>query len=143
MEDLSRQALLQLLNGDWAEYVSRFQAFSPPEQSAFLEKQGYQRLADLLAHMVAWWQVGLESIRRFRRDPDARQLEIDVDPFNARAIEAVRGVSDEQEIRIFESTRQRFTDLVVALSDENFQDERILNQLRWELVNHLDEHSID
>ncbi len=32
--------------------------------------------------------------------------------------------------------------MVKELSEDDFKDERVLNQIRWELVNHLEEHRI-
>jgi hypothetical protein len=142
MDTITRQSVLDLLNGDWADYVSRFQGLSPAAQAAFLEKQGYKRLADLLAHIVAWWEVGLQNIQNYKCDPAARQPEIDVDSFNARAVEEARTVGEAEEIRVFEAARCKFIDLVMALSDDDFKDERVLNQIRWELVNHLEDHRI-
>jgi hypothetical protein len=139
---ITRKSVLDLLRGDWANYVGRFQGLSPVGQAAFLEKQGYKRLADLLAHIVAWWDEGLQAIQRFQTDPAARQSEIDVDSFNARAVEAVQSMSDADEIRAFEDTRLRFIEVVNALSEDDFGDKRVLNQIRWELVNHLEEHRI-
>ena len=105
MDNITRQSVLDLLNGDWANYVAGFQGLSPEEKNAFLEKQGYKRLADLLAHIVAWWEEGMRAILRYKADPAARQPEIDVDSFNARAVEAVRAVTEAEEIRVFEETR--------------------------------------
>ena len=73
MDTITRQSVLDLLAGDWAEYVARFQALPPAAQAAFLQQQGYQRLADLLAHIVAWWEVGMQAIPRYQFDPAARQ----------------------------------------------------------------------
>jgi hypothetical protein len=137
MDTITRQSVLDLLAGDWADYVPRFQALPPAVRAAFLEQQGYKRLADLLAHIVAWWEVGLQAIPRYQSDPAARLAEIDVDSFNARAVEQVRAVSESDEIRIFEDARRKFVDVVKQLSDDDFKDERILTQIRWELVNHL------
>ena len=72
---ITRQSVLDLLAGDWADYVARFQALSPAAQAAFLQQQGYKRLADLLAHIVAWWEVGMQAIPRFQSDPAARLAE--------------------------------------------------------------------
>ncbi len=142
MDEITRQNALDLLQGDWADYVPRFEGLPLPEQAAFLERQGYKRLADLLAHVVAWWQEGMQSIRRFKDDPAARPPEIDVDSFNARAVEKVRSVSDAQEIQVFEKARLEFIEMVKELSEADFKDERVLNQIRWELVNHLEDHRI-
>ncbi len=143
MDQITRQSVLNLLNRDWADYVARFQGLTPAAQAAFLEKQGYKRLVDLLAHIVAWWEEGLQAIQRYKNDPAARQLEIDVDSFNAREVEKVRGVSQAEEIRAFEEARRKFVEVVKGLSEDDFKDKRVVNQIKWELVNHLDDHRID
>jgi intracellular sulfur oxidation DsrE/DsrF family protein len=143
METITRQAVLELLDGDWAQYVVRFQRLPSATQTEFLQQQGYQRLADLLGHIVAWWEVGLQNIQAYRRDPAATQPEVDVDSFNAQAVEQVREVSDAEEMRLFEAARRKFVECVRSLSEADFKDERVLNQLRWELVNHLEEHRIE
>jgi len=140
--DITRQSVLTLLAGDWANYVARFQALPPANQAAFLQQQGYKRLADLLAHIVAWWEVGMQAIPRYQADPAAKLLEIDVESFNARAVEQAQAVSEAGEIMVFEAARLKFLDLSNQLTDEDFKDERILTQFKWELVNHLEEHRI-
>lgn len=142
MDTITRQSVLDLLVGDWADYVPHFQALSPAAQTVFLQQQGYKRLADLLAHIVAWWQIGMDSIQRYQIDPAARQPEIDIDSFNARAVEQVRNVSGIEEILVFEEVRRKFIDFTRQLSDDDFKDERILTQYKWELVNHLEDHHI-
>jgi hypothetical protein len=139
---VTRQNVLALLAGDWADYVPRFQALPPQAQAAFLQQQGYKRLVDLLAHIVAWWEVGLQAIPRYQKDPAARQTEIDVDSFNARAVEQAGAISEAEEIQLFEAARRKFVDMVKQLSEADFEDERIVTQIRWELVNHLEEHRI-
>ncbi len=143
MDQITRQSVLNLLNEDWADYVARFQDLSPTAQAAFLKKQGYKRLVDLLAHIEAWWEEGLQAIQRYKNDPAARQSEIDVDGFNARAVEKVRAVSQAEEIRAFEESRRKFVKVVKELSEEDFKDERVVNQIKWELVNHLEDHRIE
>jgi hypothetical protein len=142
VETITRQSVLDLLAGDWADYVPRIQALPPATQAVFLKQQGYKRLADLLAHIVAWWEVGLQAIPRYQSDPAARLAEIDVDRFNARAVEQVRAVTEAEEIKVFEAARLNFIEAVKQLSDDDFKDERILTQIRWELVNHLADHLI-
>ena len=84
----------------------------------------------------------MQSIQRYQIDPAARQPEIDVDSFNARAVEQVQTFQETEEIRAFEEARRKFIDFTRQLSDEDFKDERILTQYKWELVNHLEEHRI-
>jgi hypothetical protein len=142
VEKFTRQSVLDLLNGDWADYIRRFQDLPPAARAAFLEKQGYKRLADLLAHIVTWWEVGLQNIQDYQSDPAARQPEIEVDSFNARAVEKVQAVSEAEEIRVFEDARSKFVQVVQKLSEDDFKDERVLDQIRMELFNHLEDHRI-
>jgi hypothetical protein len=142
METINRQNVLDVLDNEWGNYVNKFQRLSPEAQAAFLEKQGYKRLADLLSHIVAWWEEGLRTIGNFRTDPDARQPEIDVDTFNARAVGKVRGVTDDDMIQSFEKMRRKFVEVVTDLSDNDFQNEKIVNQIKMELINHLEDHRI-
>jgi hypothetical protein len=142
VDTITRQSLLDLLAGDWADYVPRFQALPPAAQAAFLQQQGYKRLADLLSHIVAWWEVGMQAIPRYQSDPAAQLAEIDVDRFNARAVEQVRAVPEAEEIKVFEAARRKFADLVMQMNDDDFKDECILNQVKWELINHLEDHRI-
>jgi hypothetical protein len=142
MEKIDRQNVLAILTKEWGNYVSQFQSLSPEEQSAFLKKQGYQRLADLLAHIAAWWEVGLQAIENFQTDPETRQPEIDVDSFNARAVENVRNATESEVIQSFEKMRRKFVDCVANLSENDFQNEKIVNQIKMELINHLEDHRI-
>jgi hypothetical protein len=142
MDGITRQNVLDLITRDWGNYISQFRRLSPAEQAAFLEKQGYHRLADLLAHIAAWWQEGLQSIEDYKKDPAAKQPEIDVDTFNAQAVESVRGLPEDEVVRSFEEMRCKFAEVVRRLSDEDFKDERVVNQIRMELVNHLEDHRI-
>jgi hypothetical protein len=123
VDTITRQSVLDLLAGDWADYIPRYQALPPAARAAFLEQQGYKRLADLLAHIVAWWEVGLQAIPRYQSDPAAR-------------------LTEAEEIKVFEAARLKFIDAVKQLSDDDFKDERILTQIKWELVNHLEDHRI-
>ena len=58
MEKRTRSEFIDRLENSWQNIVERFDALSTDEQAAYLAQQGYTRLADLLAHVVAWWQDG-------------------------------------------------------------------------------------
>ena len=142
MGKITRQDVLDILTNDWGNYVSKFQSLSPEAKSAFLEKQGYKRLADLLSHIMAWWEVGLQAIENFRTAPDYKQPEIDVDVFNARAVEKVHNLTDRNVIQSFEEMRRKFVDVVTNLTDNDFQNDKIVNQINMEFIGHLEDHRI-
>ncbi len=142
MPSIERQKVLHYLNDCWGNYINDCCALPADRQEEFQHRQGYLRLADLLAHFAAWWEVGMQVIETYRLDPDYQPPAVDVDAFNAAAVESARHLSEAQVIQLFESTRQKFVDLVLRLSDEDFRNPGITNQLQIELVNHLQEHAI-
>ena len=142
MTTFTRQEVLNILQGDWATYVHRFQSLSPEAQSAFLLKQGYARFADLLSHIIAWWKVGYYAIEGYLTDPQFQPKEYDVDAFNADAVAKVAGFDEEHVIESFEKMRIFMLEYVKALPETAFEDERVVNQLDMELVGHLSGHNI-
>ncbi len=142
MTILTRQEFLNILQGDWATYVQRFQCLSPDTQSAFLVSQGYARFADLLSHIIAWFEVGYHAVERYLTDPQSQPREYDVDAFNAEAVAKVRGFDEDNVIESFEKMRNFMLEFVKALPDTAFEDERVVNQLNMELVGHLSGHNI-
>ena len=142
MTTLTRQEFLNILQRDWATYVQRFQCLSPDAQSAFLVKQGYARFADLLSHIIAWFEVGHHAVERYLTDPKSQPREYDVDAFNAEAVAKVGGFDEDNVIESFEKMRNFMLEFVKALPDTAFEDERVVNQLNMELVGHLSGHNI-
>ena len=70
MTELTRAQILDTLQHGWAAYVGGFQSLSSEAQAEFLVKQGYAHFADLLAHIVAWWEEGKRVIEKLADDPD-------------------------------------------------------------------------
>jgi hypothetical protein len=142
MPELTRQDLVTALNQGWACYVPTFRRFSEPERAVFLEKQGYARLADLLGHVVAWWERGLEDIPQMLEDPAYQSPNVDVDDFNAQAVYRFRLMDEDAMIRSFLNLIAAWLDLIENLPEEALADTRIRDRLHIELVGHLEEHII-
>jgi hypothetical protein len=142
MADQTRDKVLKLLEQDWAEYVQSFRWMSPETQSAFLAAQGYARLADLLSHLVAWWEVGYQSVERYLKEPASQPGPYDVNAFNAEAVARTAGLSEAEVIATFEKTRLFLIDFVKHLPPTAFENEKVVNQLEMEFAGHLNEHRI-
>jgi hypothetical protein len=142
MTTFTRQEVLNILQGDWATYVHRFQSLSPEVQSAFLLKQGYARFADLLSHIIAWWKAGYYAIEGYLADPQFQPKEYDVDAFNAEAVAKVAGLDDDNVIESFEKMRNFLFEFVKALPENAFENQKVVSQFNMELVGHLKEHNI-
>jgi hypothetical protein len=140
--ELTRGQIISALQGGWGTYVERFKRLSPEAQAAFLARQGYARLADLLAHVVAWWEEGQRAILALLEDPNFSSPDYDVDAFNARAVERFRGLDEPAVVHAFEAARQAWLDLAARLPDDVLQNKKIADRLYIEIIGHLGEHDI-
>lgn len=137
-----QQQVLDILRRDWAEYIPQFRRMPPEAQAAFLAAQGYARFGDLLAHIVAWWQVGQQSIQRYLAEPSYRPPRYDVDAFNAKAVAQAAAKSEDEIAASFETMRVILVDFVERLPEAAFENEKVLRQLNMEFTGHLSEHQI-
>jgi hypothetical protein len=142
--------LLADLENNWGRYVEAWRALPPEVQSAWLAAQGYARFADVLAHVVAWWQEGYAAVDAAAASgatgagvtaPFASQ-EYDVDACNAAAVARFAPADEETVIAVFEAQRTRWTALLARLPDAALADARIVARLEMELVNHWTEHAL-
>jgi hypothetical protein len=140
MTELTREQALDAIENGWGTYVRRFNEMTPTGQREFLHKQGYNRLADLLAHVLAWWTDGQQRVQDYLKNPDLPQQDYDVDAFNAKAVAKYKDTPDAEILRLFEEKRAAWVKLVKSLPDSAFQNEKLRARLHIEVVGHLDEH---
>ena len=136
------QEIQNVLQNDWATYVERYQGLSEEEQAAFLKKQGYARFADLLAHILAWWEIGQQNIQKYLVEPQFQPQTYDVDEFNAQAIARVANQSEASIIQAFKQKRAALLQWVAQLPEGAFENEKVANQFNMELIGHLSDHEI-
>lgn len=142
MEDISKNEVIRCLKKQWGTYVERFNRLSAAEQQQYLERQGYARLGDLLAHVAAWWQRGMQLIPIYQRDSNFHPPLVDVDAFNAEAVASVSNLSDAEVIAHFEGRRLQMLALVKQLDEVDLQSEKIKRQLDMDVLGHYEEHHL-
>ena len=142
MTELTRGQIISALQDGWGTYVERFGRLAPEARAAFLARQGYTRLADLLAHVVAWWEEGLQAIPALLDDPGFDAPDYDVDAFNAQAVERFRAMDEPAVVQAFEAARQAWLALLAPLPDDALRDKKIADRLHIEVIGHLAEHDI-
>jgi hypothetical protein len=138
----TRTQILTQLTGSWAGFVDGIRALPEYERQAYLTKQGYARVGDLLAHLMAWWRLGMDNIVRYQADPSYQPGPVDVDAFNAAAVAGAADRSDDELIAEFEEARQGFADFIQSLPESALGDPRVQKQIDMELFGHYGEHSI-
>ncbi len=139
---ITRDQLLESLHADWGAFVERYQWLSSEAQVVYLQRQGYARFADLLAHVIAWWQEGLAAIPVMLSNPAYTSPNYDVDQFNAQAVERLHNLNISAISTIFADLHQQWIDLVNGLPAEALQDEKIAQRLHIEIIGHYAEHSL-
>jgi hypothetical protein len=142
LAEVTREQTLDALQKGWTTYVSRFHALTADAQARFLEKQGYSRFADMLAHVIAWWEEGEKVIAGILSDPGYRWEEYDIDAFNARAVERFSSLDEPDVVNSFNIARVSFTALVADLPEEAFGNKKILGWLNADVIEHLQDHDI-
>jgi hypothetical protein len=140
MDEFSVEAVVKCLKKQWGTYVERYNKLNAAEQQRYLARQGYVRLADLLAHVAAWWQRGMQLIMIYQRDSSFHPPDVDVDAFNAEAVASVKALSEAEVISHFEAVRRQMLELVKQLTEVDLQSEAIKRQLNMDVVGHYQEH---
>ena len=137
---VDRNDLIRCLTMEWDEFIARFNGLPPQDQQDFLVRQGYPTFKALLAHMAAWWRVGIGVVQHHLTDPNYIHPQMDVDAFNKAAIARVEAIAEEEVLTDFERTRYSMLDLVASLSDAELANPKINRQLLIEIIEHLHEH---
>ncbi len=142
MDEFSLVTVKKCLTKQWGTYVERYNALKAEGQRQYLEDQGYARLADLLAHVAAWWQRGMQLIMVYQRDSSFQPPDVDVDAFNAEAVASVRALSEAEVIAHYEGRRLQMLELVKSLTEVDLMSDPIKRQLSMDVVGHYEEHQI-
>ncbi len=143
MEKITREQFLDRLQNSWLPFPGRFYTLSALDQAAFLKKQGYARLGDLLGHIIAWWQDGVSFIEAARGDPSLPLPEIEVNAFNAAAVARFTHLSDAELVQVYETQRQVMVSMLNSLTAAELERDNINTRLYYEIISHWAEHELN
>ncbi len=134
--------VLDMLQREWAAYPERFRALPEDEQKRFLLKQGFPRFRDLLAHIVAWWEEGLQLIDSVAKDPSYKMPDKNIDAYNAQVVEMF-GALDEADIgKRYEATRAALIELLINLPLEVYEHKQVQAWLKSDAIEHYFDHAV-
>lgn len=130
---------IDMLQREWAGCVRGFMALPEEERFAFLQKQGFARFRDLIAHVMGWWEEGIGVIQT---SSDAAVCDVeDVDAFNAEAVRRFGKLPESEVFAAYETTRLRLIDLIQKLPDEVMSKHNIQDWLMSDVIRHYFEHA--
>ena len=136
----SRFLTLDWLANDWAEYIADFSSLPIERQQKFLEKQGFARFRDVVAHIVAWFEEAQAGIAGFVGDPAYKHPSRDIDAFNAEVVKKYGDWKEEDVYAAFESARLKLVELVNRLPDEAIRQQRVQDWLKGDVIGHYFDH---
>jgi hypothetical protein len=131
---------MDILQREWAQYPGRFGALSPQKQSAFLKKQGFSHFRDLAAHIIAWWEQGVQSIEASAQG-DVPEVD-DIDAFNAEAVDRFGKLDADQVFVRYEQTRLTLVSLIDTLPEQVYSKQNVQDWLRADVLAHYYDHAL-
>lgn len=143
MEIIAREKFIERLRKEWQALPTAYHRLDPAAQRAYLDQQGYATFGSLLGHIIAWWEDGALKIAAMRADPALPLDPVDVNAFNARAVERFRQYSEAEIVQKFEAQRRIMEALVNELSDAEITQENINTRLFYEVIGHWEEHKME
>ena len=129
-----------ILQREWAEAPGRFGALSPEKQAAFLKKQGFARFRDLAAHVIAWWEQGIQSIEASAQGGVAEVD--DIDGFNAEAVDRFGKLEAGEVFVRYEETRLTLVRLIDSLPEQVYSKPNVQGWLRADVLAHYYDHAL-
>jgi hypothetical protein len=144
----SRQELLASLEQGWKRYLSQLTSLSEEEQTRYARQQGFSRMQDVLAHILAWWELSMQRITRVLTGPpvirpeDHALFPESMDDFNAEVIARYQPWSRAAVEEKFAATLLALEQLLQNLPETALEDERIQRWMRSEAIDHYKEHRL-
>jgi hypothetical protein len=139
---ITKQRTLDYLGEEWGTYVERFQRLPKEEQIKRVKKQGYETFRDMLAHIVAWWEEGMDIIHAIVEDRHFERRKYDFDIFNAEAVARYKPWDEAEFMTHFETTRQQMAADLGSMNEALFENRRVRSWLKGIVVDHAREHLV-
>ncbi|GHO85055.1 ClbS/DfsB family four-helix bundle protein [Dictyobacter formicarum] len=140
-QQFSRQDLLAALEQGWKHYLTHLHELSEDEQVLYAQKQGFTRVQDVLAHVVAWWERSMQRSFQIISGHAVPRTD-DMDAFNAEVVEQYQQWTGEAIEAKFADTLTTFERFLKELPDTAFENERIQLWLRIDVIDHYEDHRL-
>ncbi len=139
---ITKQRTLDFIEHEWGTYAQRFQRLPQDVQETRVKKMGYESFRDLLAHILAWWEEGMEIIHAVAEGRQFERKKYDFDVFNAEAVAKYKPMDEAEFMTLFESTRQKMAADLESMDDAVFEQRRVHNWLDGVIFLHAREHVV-
>ena len=139
---ITKQRTLNYVEIEWDSYIERFNRLPADERAERVKQQGDEQFRDLLAHILAWWDEGMEVILALADGREFGRKKYDFDAFNAEAVDKYRAWDEAEFLSQFEETRQKMGADLRSMDEALFENHRVKSWIRGILINHAREHLV-
>ena len=139
---ITKGRTLEYVEQEWGTYVERFQRLPKAEQEKRVREQGYERFRDMLAHILAWWEEGMDIILAIAEERPFERRKYDFDVFNAEAIAKYKDWNEAEFMAHFERTRQKMGADLRSMNEAVFENRRVRSWLHGIIYHHAREHLV-
>ncbi len=139
---ITKQRTLDYVNIEWGTYIERFNRLPEDEQIKRVKDMGYERFRDMLAHILAWWDEGMDIILAIAQEREHERKKYDFDVFNAEAVTKFKLVDEAAFLNQFEQTRQKMGADLKSLNEAVFENRRVKSWVNGIVLHHAREHLV-
>lgn len=139
---VTKTRTLEYIEYEWGTYVERFQRLSKEEQEKRVKEMGYERFRDMLAHILAWWDEGMDIVNAIAEDRPFERKKYDFDQFNADAVAKYKDWDEAEFMSQFEKTRQKMGADLKSMNEAVFENRRVGAWLYAVVCHHAREHLV-
>lgn len=139
---ITKQRTLDYMEYEWGTYVERFKRLPSDEQEVRVKRMGYETFQDMLAHILAWWEEGMEIVRAIAEEREFERRKYDYDVFNAEAVAKYKSWDEVQFMAHFEKTRQKMEADLRSMNEAVFENRRVRSWLNGIVIHHAREHLV-
>jgi hypothetical protein len=139
---ITKQRTLDYVNLEWGTYIERFNRLPTDEQAKRVKEMGYEQFRDMLAHILAWWDEGMEIVLAIAQEREYERKKYDFDVFNAEAVAKFKSMDEAAFLNRFEETRQKMEADLRSMNEAVFENRRVRNWINGIVLHHAREHLV-
>jgi hypothetical protein len=139
---ITKQRALEYVEFEWGTYVERFHRLPQEEQNKRVKEMGYASFRDMLAHILAWWEEGMDIIRAIAEERPFERRKYDYDAFNAEAVANYKPWEENEFMAHFENARQKMGADLGSMEEAVFENRRVKGWLHGMVLHHAREHLV-
>lgn len=127
---------------EWKTYIERFNHLPDDDKIKRVNKQGYEKFRDMLAHVLAWWDEGMYIIMALAENREYERKKYDFAIFNADAVAKYKSWDETEFLNQFEKMRLKYAQDLKAIDEAVFENRRVKIWINAVFIHHAREHLV-